>query len=54
MINELLTIKHPVFKCSNMLQTGALMKRKRGGGVGEPISKKESDNHRMLVNRMSQ
>ena len=41
--------KHPVFKCSNILQTGALVKRKKGGGVGTHF-KNETDNHRMLVN----
>ena len=28
---EFLTSKHPVFKSSNILQTGALMKREKGG-----------------------
>ena len=31
MTSELVTSKDPVFKCSNTLQTGALMKRKKGG-----------------------
>ena len=32
-----------------MLQTGALMNRRKGGGVGRHF-RNESDNHRMLVN----
>ena len=31
---------HPVFKCSNILQTGVLMKRKKGGGVGTHVNKR--------------
>ena len=34
LISEFLFSKHPVFKCSNILQTDVLMKRKRGGGAG--------------------
>ena len=37
-----------VLKCSNMLQTGALMKRKKGGAVGTHF-KNESDNDRVVV-----
>ena len=33
MIGKPNTSKHPVFKCSNMLQTGALKRRKKGGEV---------------------
>ena len=40
LISEFLFSKHPVFKCSNILPTDVLMKRKRGG---EPISKSEPD-----------
>ena len=32
MVGKYFTSKHPVFKCSNMLQTGASMKRKKRGG----------------------
>ena len=53
MIEEkLVTSKHPVFKCSNMLQTGALLKRKTGGGGVGNHFRNEPDNHRLLVNMM--
>ena len=48
MISELITSKHPLFKYSNILETGALMKRKKGDGVGTHF-RKEPDNHRMLA-----
>ena len=33
-MSELFTRKHPALKCSNIIQRGAVMKRKKGGGVG--------------------
>ena len=39
-MDKLVTSKHPVFKCSNMLQTGALMKRKKRGGVETHFEKR--------------
>ena len=48
MMSEFIFSKHPVFKCSNILQTGVLMKGKRGGGAG-PHLKSEPENHLMLV-----
>ena len=47
MMSELLTSEHTLFKCSNILQTGALMKQKKGGGGTH--FRKEPGNHRMLV-----
>ena len=43
MKDKLITSMHPVFKGSNMLHTGALMKRKKGG-VGTHF-RNEPDNH---------
>ena len=48
MMRELITSKHPVFKCSNILQTSGLMRREKGGGVGTHVSN-EADNSRTLV-----
>ena len=48
-ISDHITSEHPMFKCSNILYTGALMKRKKGGGVGMHF-RSEPDNHHMLVN----
>ena len=47
MKGQFCTSKHPVFHCSNMRQTGALMKRKEE--ELELQFENESDNHRMLV-----
>ena len=46
MIGELITVKHPACKCSHILQTGALMTRKKGGGFGTHF-KNEPDTHRV-------
>ena len=46
-ISELIITEHQVFKCSNILQTGVLMRRKKGGGVGTKF-KYKPENH--LVN----
>ena len=48
MMSEFIFSKHPVFTCSNILQTSVLMKRKRGGGAGTHL-KSEPENHLMLV-----
>ena len=48
MINELLISKHPLFKCWNILQTGVLIGRTKGGGAGTHF-KNEPENHLMLV-----
>ena len=44
MKDKLITSMHPVIKGSNMLHTGALMKRKKGGRVGTHF-RNEADNH---------
>ena len=48
MISELLISKHPLFKCWNVLQTGVLIGRTKGGGAGTHF-KNEPENHLMLV-----
>ena len=50
MIGELLTSKHPVFKCSNIFQTGAFDEVKGMTNEFGNHFKNEPDNHRMLVN----
>ena len=49
MISGLVISKHQMFKCSNILQAGVLMRRKKGGGVGTHF-RNEPENHLMLVN----
>ena len=49
MISEFIFSQHPVFKCSNILQTGVLLKRKKGGRAGTHFNN-EPENHLILVN----
>ena len=51
LVNELLMSKHPVSKCSNILVTSVLMRRKKGEGATTHF-KNEPENHRTLVNMM--
>ena len=49
MVGKRVTSTHPMFKCSNILQTGALVKRKTAGGVGTHISTKKTDIRRIWI-----
>ena len=49
MIGEVITSKHLVFKCTNILQSGVLMKRKKRVGEMERISKTSTKITLMLV-----
>ena len=46
MTSELTISNHPVSKCSNIAQTGVLMKRKQGGGAGTHFKNEKSSHAR--------